>query len=84
MPVELNPKVHFKTLAPEHHKVFLDLIANPSIRMGLTMSMAFLAGTNATPEQLEGARRFMAILTTIADEDVAPREMPPKSLIQLQ
>lgn len=81
MPVDLNPKNQFKTLTPDHHKAFADLIAQPAMRMGMNVALTQLCQSGITTEELNGAKHYMRILSSLTDSE-PPKRLPQRKLSQ--
>jgi hypothetical protein len=81
MPVDLDPKRQFRLLSPDHHKQFANLITDPAMRLAMNVALTQLCQTGITTDELNGAKKYMAILSSLADAET-PKRMPQKTLKQ--
>lgn len=75
----IDPKKQFQaSLSPE--STFRNLIISKDVQAALTASYTILALETVSPEQLQGAKRFMEILSGIGEPPTAPKTFPDKRL----
>lgn len=75
----IDPKVQFlSSLTPESN--FRNFILSRDFQNALTLSFAQLALVTRSPEQLDGAKKFVEILSTIGDPISKPMGFPDKPL----
>lgn len=79
MNLSLSPKGLFRQ-NEDHVKAFKAISRNTYFLQGLSSSLAEFAQRDATSEELKGARRFIAVLLNIAEDETTPTRMPVKRL----
>lgn len=77
--MDLSPKSQFQSLHKEYCDAFCKLITEPAMRVGLTSAFAQLQFGGVTTEEMNGAKKFIAILAALG-EPPASNHLPSKEL----
>lgn len=77
--INISPKQQFQTIHVEHAKRFGELVADPSVRVAMTSAFAELQFGGVTTEEMNGAKKFIAIFAGLAENEPV-RKMPIKAL----
>lgn len=77
--MDLSPKIQFQQHRKEEATAWTEIINSPVTKSAITYSFAELGYRGTTPEELVGAKKFIAILSRISSiEEV--KELPKKEL----
>lgn len=78
--IDLSPKNQFQKLRKDDFEAFAKILPEPFMRTALTYAFAEMGQGGITPEELNGAKRFIAIFVTITDP-VENQKMPSRTLM---
>lgn len=77
----LDAKTHYLKIADEVSRTqLINLLGQSLVKTAMTFSLAQLAESGATAEQINGAIKFREILLSIAEPKPEPPTFPEKKL----
>lgn len=76
----MNAKLEFKKALPGVADTLREESQKVWFRASLVYALADLCSHGATAEELNGANRFIELLTTLALDEEMPKRLPVKSL----
>lgn len=79
MPVDLDPRAQFRVHMSDYYAKFATMIAEPAMRLGMNTALTQLCQSGVTTEELNGAKKYMKILSSLTDND-PPKRLPQKTL----
>ncbi len=59
-----------------------EILAQPAIRTAITYAFAQMSYSGVTTEELNGAKKFITILTTLHEPELKRKGLPAKNLSQ--
>lgn len=77
--VDLSPRQQFQSLRKEDADKLAAIMNEPAMRTALTYAFAHLGHTGVTPDELNGAKKFIVILASLHEPEIK-RRLPQKSL----
>jgi hypothetical protein len=75
-----SPKIQFRKFQPQHHTILREEAQKSWFQTATTYALAQLADTGATHDELNGANRFIEILSNLGADEFKPVKLPVKSL----